>query len=64
MRPKLQPSPPVKLLMVLQGRCEALEKQLSSLRELPAQLEAAFKRNTPKEAAPTLRARRQSPKST
>ena len=49
---------------VLQDRCEALEKQLSSLRELPAQLEAAFKRNTPKEAAPTLRARRQSPKST
>lgn len=49
---------------VLRGRCEALEKQLSSLRELPAQLEAAFKRNTPKETAPRLRARRQSPKST
>lgn len=49
---------------VLRGRCEALEQQLSSLRELPAQLEAAFKRNAPKEAAPTSRARRQSPKST
>ncbi len=34
----------------LRGRCEALEKQLSSLRELPAQLEAAFKRNTSKAA--------------
>lgn len=49
---------------VLRGRCEALEQQLSSLRELPAQLEAAFKRNAPKEATPTSRARRQSPKST
>ncbi|MGA6538932.1 DNA-binding protein [Stenotrophomonas sp. NPDC101269] len=49
---------------VLRGRCEALEKQLSSLRELPAQLEAAFKRNTPKQAIPRLRPRRQSPKST
>lgn len=49
---------------VLRGRCEGLEKQLSSLRELPAQLEAAFKRNTPKQATPRLRPRRQSPKST
>lgn len=49
---------------VLRGRCEGLEKQLSSLRELPAQLEAAFKRNTPKQATSRLRPRRQSPKST
>ena len=49
---------------VLRGRCEGLEKRLSSLRELPAQLEAAFKRNTPKQATPRLRPRRQSPKAT
>ncbi|OBU68447.1 cointegrate resolution protein T [Stenotrophomonas maltophilia] len=49
---------------VLRGRCEALEQQLSSLRQLPAQLEAAFKRNARKEAAPTSRPRRQSPRST
>lgn len=30
---------------VLQGKCELLEKQLSSLRELPARLEAASKRS-------------------
>jgi len=49
---------------VLRGRCEGLEKRLSRLRELPAQLEAAFKRNTPKQATPRLRPRRQSPKAT
>lgn len=49
---------------VLRGRCEALEKQLRSLQELPAQLEAAFKRNAQADKVSRVPTRRRSPKPT
>ncbi|WP_303635501.1 DNA-binding protein [Stenotrophomonas tuberculopleuritidis] len=47
---------------ILRGRSDALEQQLSSLRDLPAQLKSAFKRNQEVKSPPKTRSRRQSPK--
>jgi len=47
---------------ILRGRSDALEQQLSSLRDLPAQLKSAFKRSQEVKSPPKTRSRRQSPK--
>ena len=47
---------------ILRGRCDALEGQLSGLRDLPAQLEVAFKRSKEVRIAADVRPKRKRPK--
>lgn len=47
---------------LLRGRCDALEGQLSGLRDLPAQLEVALKRSKEVRVAANVRAKRKPPK--
>ena len=47
---------------ILRGKCDALEGQLSGLRDLPAQLEVAFKRSNDVRITADVRPKRKRPK--